>query len=123
VSGWNTKVWCRVRPCRTLAQRILVEFAVATAPTEPGLALTEREREVLHLVDNAIANKQVATTLYISEQTVKNHIKSIMQKLHARNRVELTLHARRLASRHRESPKPVAVGRRPAIRRSFPYTR
>jgi DNA-binding NarL/FixJ family response regulator len=79
---------------------------VATAPTEPALALTARERGVLHLVDNAIANKQVATTLYISEQTVKNHIKSIVQKLHARNRVELTLHPRRLASRHRESPSP-----------------
>jgi DNA-binding NarL/FixJ family response regulator len=91
---------------RALAQRILVEFAAAIAPTEPGLALTEREHEVLHLVANAMTNKQVATALYISEQTVKNHIKSIMQKLHARNRVELTLHARRLASRHRESPRP-----------------
>ncbi|HEX2054797.1 MAG TPA: response regulator transcription factor [Actinomycetota bacterium] len=89
---------------RALAQRILAEFTLSVAPTEPDLALTEREHEVLHLVANAMTNKQVAAALYISEQTVKNHIKSIMQKLHARNRVELTLHAKQLASRRREPP-------------------
>jgi DNA-binding NarL/FixJ family response regulator len=87
---------------RAVAGRIMAEFAPPAAPTEPDLALTEREREVLHLVASAMTNKQVAATLYISEQTVKNHIKSIMQKLHAKNRVELTLHAKRLASKHRE---------------------
>jgi two-component system nitrate/nitrite response regulator NarL len=87
-----------------LAQRILAEFTPPVAPAEPDLALTEREHEVLHLVANAMTNKQVAAALYISEQTVKNHIKSIMQKLHARNRVELTLHAKRLASRRPEPP-------------------
>lgn len=87
---------------RALAQRILAEFALPIAPTEADLALTEREHEVLHLVANAMTNKQVAAALYISEQTVKNHIKSIMQKLHAKNRVELTLHAKRLAPQHQE---------------------
>lgn len=89
---------------RAVAGRILAEFAPPVAPTEPDLALTEREHEVLHLVASAMTNKQVAATLYISEQTVKNHIKNIMQKLHARNRVELTLHARRLASKRYEPP-------------------
>lgn len=87
-----------------LAQRILAEFALPVAPAEPDLTLTEREHEVLHLVADAMTNKQVAAMLYISEQTVKNHIKSIMQKLHARNRVELTLHAKRLASQRRDFP-------------------
>ena len=89
---------------RALAQRILLaEFTPQLAPTEPDLALTEREREVLNLVASAMTNKQVAAALYISEQTVKNHIKSIMQKLHAKNRVELTLHAKRLTSQSHES--------------------
>jgi DNA-binding NarL/FixJ family response regulator len=79
-----------------LAQRILAEFTQPVEPTKPYPALTEREREVLRLVTSAMTNKEVATTLHISEQTAKNHIKSIMQKLHAKNRVELTLHARRL---------------------------
>lgn len=90
---------------RALAQRILAEFVSPRTPAAPDLALTEREQEVLHLVASAMTNRQVAAALYISEQTVKNHIKSIMQKLHARNRVELTLHARRLSSQHREPPK------------------
>ena len=84
---------------QALAQRILAEFTLPVAPTEPHLALTEREHEVLHLVANAMTNKQVAAALYISEQTVKNHVKSIMQKLHAKNRVELTLHAKRINSK------------------------
>ncbi len=90
---------------RDLAQRILAEFASPVAPTEPDLALTEREREVLHLVARAMTNKQMASALYISEQTVKNHIKSIMQKLHARNRVELALRAKQLAPQRREPPR------------------
>jgi two-component system nitrate/nitrite response regulator NarL len=89
-----------------LAERILAEFTPQLSPTEPDLALTEREHEVLHLVASAMTNKQVAAALYISEQTVKNHIKSIMQKLHAKNRVELTLHARRLTSQRRKPPRP-----------------
>jgi DNA-binding NarL/FixJ family response regulator len=91
---------------RALAERIMAEFTPQLSPTEPDLALTEREHEVLHLVASAMTNKQVAAALYISEQTVKNHIKSIMQKLHAKNRVELTLHARRLTSQRRKPPRP-----------------
>ena len=87
---------------RAVAGRILAEFTPPVAPTEPDLALTEREREVLHLVASAMTNKQVAAALYISEQTVKNHIKNIMQKLRARNRVELTLHAKRIAPQRHE---------------------
>ena len=89
---------------RSLAHRILAEFTSPSAPAEPELVLTEREHEVLQLVASAMTNKQVAAMLYISEQTVKNHIKSIMRKLHARNRVELTLHAKRLASQRHHPP-------------------
>jgi DNA-binding NarL/FixJ family response regulator len=89
---------------RSLAHRILAEFTSPSAPAEPELALTEREHEVLQLVASAMTNEQVAAMLYISEQTVKNHIKSIMRKLHARNRVELTLHAKRLASQRHHPP-------------------
>ncbi len=78
-----------------LAQRILAEFS--PAPTPPESNLTDREREVLRLVAGAMTNRQVAERLYISEQTVKNHIKSLLRKLRLKNRVELALHARHLA--------------------------
>lgn len=83
---------------RDVARRILAELAAQAAPPDPASCLTGREREILDLVASAMTNKQVAAALYISEQTVKNHVKKIMQKLHLKNRVELALHARRPAS-------------------------
>lgn len=78
-----------------LAQRILAEFS--PRPKPPETSLTDRENEVLRLVAGAMTNKQVAEQLYISEQTVKNHIKSLLRKLRLKNRVELALYAKRLA--------------------------
>lgn len=86
---------------RDLAQRILAEFTPRATSAEPDPGLTQREHEVLRLVAAAKTDKQMAATLYISEQTVKNHLKSIRHKLHARNRVELALAARRLDSQRR----------------------
>lgn len=82
-------------PPRELVRRILAEFAAPVSASESSL--TEREREVLRLVAAAMTNRQVAEALYVSEQTVKNHLKSIMKKLRLKNRVELALYARRSA--------------------------
>lgn len=57
--------------------------APAAAP-----ALTRREREVLDLMAAGRANRQIATSLGISENTVKNHVRSILDKLHASSRVD-----------------------------------
>jgi len=54
----------------------------------PNSPLTERETEVLNLLSRGLANKQIATTLGISEHTVKFHVSSIYQKLNATNRTE-----------------------------------
>ncbi|MFC1917139.1 response regulator transcription factor [Chloroflexota bacterium] len=48
--------------------------------------LSKREFEVLRLVAKGAANKEIAATLYISENTVKGHMSSVMSKLHANNR-------------------------------------
>ncbi|WP_274655061.1 response regulator [Paenibacillus humicola] len=55
--------------------------------------LTPREREILERVAQGESNRQIAETLGISEHTVKNHLKSILQKLHLDNRVQLTRYA------------------------------
>jgi len=62
-----------------------------------GKRLTNRELEVLKLVANGYANKQVAYKLNISERTVKNYMSSIMRKLEANSRA----HAVVLAIRQR----------------------
>ncbi|PZD94825.1 DNA-binding response regulator [Paenibacillus sambharensis] len=55
--------------------------------------LTGREREILERVAMGESNRVVAETLGISEHTVKNHLKNILQKLHLDNRVQLTRYA------------------------------
>jgi len=54
--------------------------------------LTPRENEVLRLVAQGIQNKTIATTLALSEHTVKLHIHHIISKLGVRNRTEATAH-------------------------------
>jgi DNA-binding NarL/FixJ family response regulator len=71
---------------RRLAARILAEIRDETGPHGPEEALTPRERAVLELVVARLANAEIAGHLAISEHTVKNHMKSILSKLHLRNR-------------------------------------
>jgi len=62
-------------------------------PHEP---LTRREREVVRHVAAGLRNSEVASKLFISEDTVKTHLANIFQKLGVRDRVQLTRYALRL---------------------------
>lgn len=55
--------------------------------------LTQREREVLERVASGDSNRLIAETFGLSEHTIKNHLKNILQKLHLENRVQLTRYA------------------------------
>lgn len=55
--------------------------------------LTEREKDVLELVATGASNREIAESFGLSEHTVKNHLKNILQKLHLANRVQLTRYA------------------------------
>jgi pimeloyl-ACP methyl ester carboxylesterase/DNA-binding CsgD family transcriptional regulator len=56
--------------------------------------LTERERQVLELVAVGLANGEIATRLYLSPKTVRNHITNIFDKLGVRTRAHAIIHAR-----------------------------
>lgn len=55
--------------------------------------LTDRELEVLRLVARGMANKEIAAELVIAENTVKNHVRNILEKLQVRTRMEAALYA------------------------------
>ncbi len=65
------------------------------APESPD-SLTERETEVLTLVAQGQANKQISRSLHIGEKTVKTHVSHILAKLGVRSRTQAALHAVRL---------------------------
>lgn len=77
-------------PCVT--RRLIDEFARRPAAhdrTPRDLeALTERELQVLELVARGLSNAELAERLYVSEATVKTHVKRILMKLHLRDRVQ-----------------------------------
>jgi two-component system, NarL family, nitrate/nitrite response regulator NarL len=56
-------------------------------------SLTRRETEILLLITKGISNKQIADQLFISENTVKNHLKNLLEKLKLENRVQLAIYA------------------------------
>lgn len=80
---------------RNLAARILEDFGRVPADVSPAKPdeLTEREREVLQAVSGGAANREVAALLHISENTVKFHMKNILDKLHLRTRAEVVAYA------------------------------
>ena len=76
-----------------IARRVLARFAVANAP--PDDCLSARETDVLSLIARGLRAPEVAATLGISPHTVRDHIKSIYQKLDVSSRAEVTLEAQR----------------------------
>ena len=89
-----------------MAATLLHEFSRLSQDSGPGAEdedrhLTEREHEVLRLVARGLVNREIATQLGISENTVKNHVRSILEKLHLHSRVEAAVYAHR---RHLISP-------------------
>jgi DNA-binding NarL/FixJ family response regulator len=80
-----------------LAARILQEFREpdknAAPSNEAGESLTPREREVLELVVTGASNREIASALSLSSETVKIHLSNILAKLHLQNRIQVAVYA------------------------------
>ncbi|HVL33290.1 MAG TPA: response regulator transcription factor [Actinomycetota bacterium] len=82
----------------SMASKLLTEFATIVKKTdEKPVAtqprLTDREMEVLKLVAKGRNNRDIAKELFISENTVKNHIRNILEKLHLHSRMQAVVYA------------------------------
>jgi len=83
----------------SMAGKLLTEFATlanrdsAEDRTDPVAApkLTDREMEVLKLVARGMNNRDIAKELFISENTVKNHVRNILEKLQIHSRMEAVM--------------------------------
>jgi len=86
----------RISPA--MASKLLTEFQAMTkraddrAPLAPP-RLTDRELQVLGLVATGLGNRDIAGQLFISENTVKNHIRNILEKLQLHSRMEAVIYA------------------------------
>jgi len=78
-----------------LQERVEGALQLYSDPGEPFQPLSAREMEVLSHVTRGLSNKEIATLLGISHQTVKNHITSILRKLGVEDRTQATLYALR----------------------------
>jgi two-component system response regulator DegU len=79
----------RSRP--KVAEHVLRKFQELSSQTETEdvvSSLTRRETEILDYIAKGFLNKQIASSLDISEQTIKNHVTSILRKLNANARTE-----------------------------------
>ena len=82
----------------SMASKLITEFASMSRRTDdrqpvPTPKLTDREMEVLKLVAKGLNNRDIAKQLFISENTVKNHIRNILEKLQLHSRMEAVVYA------------------------------
>lgn len=80
----------------SMAVKLLDEFKQMTRSDRqqvPTPRLTDRELEVLKLVAQGLNNREIAKRLFISENTVKNHVRNILEKLQLHSRMEAVMYA------------------------------
>lgn len=84
----------------SMASKLLSEFTNLSRQQElhpttavPSPRLTRRETEVLQLVARGMSNAEIADTLFISENTVKTHVRNVLDKLQMHSRMEAAMYA------------------------------
>jgi two-component system NarL family response regulator len=80
----------------SMAAKLIDEFKEMSRSDRdqvPTPRLTDRELEVLRLVAKGLNNREAARELFISENTVKNHVRNILEKLSLHSRMEAVMYA------------------------------
>ena len=80
-------------PVAVMAGSSAMRLFSSTSPSLDSSPLSEREKQVVELISQGFKNKEIAERMFISEQTVKNHLHNIFDKLGVSDRLELALYA------------------------------
>ncbi len=95
-AGFVSKDWSSTEIVRAVRMVGLGKTVFPAQPGRPAFELTEREREVLGLMASGATNREIAGSLYLSPNTVKEHTSGLFRKLEVRNRTEAVQRAQRL---------------------------
>jgi len=96
-TAYRGDAWLEV----SVARKIIDSFTRTPPSSDPPVSrlftpLSEREREVLHLMGQGCRNREIAARLHLAEGTVKNYVSSLMGKLNAQDRTQAALRAQKL---------------------------
>jgi two-component system nitrate/nitrite response regulator NarL len=86
------QIWAGSRELRFLIEMLAPRPAAANSPKSPR-SLTKREQGVVHLVGEGLTNRDISKQLNLSENTVRNYMFRIFNKVGTSNRLELALYA------------------------------
>jgi two-component system response regulator DesR len=95
-SGFVSKDWSSDEIVRAVRMVALGKTVFPAQSDQPAFVLTDREREVLELMASGATNREIAGSLYLSPNTVKEHTSGLFRKLDVRNRTEAVQRAQRL---------------------------
>jgi DNA-binding NarL/FixJ family response regulator len=70
---------------------LIREFAESAAEVSLLDGLSAREREVFHLVAQGLSNSEISKAVFLSDATVKSHVRALLQKLNLRSRVQVVI--------------------------------
>jgi LuxR family transcriptional regulator of csgAB operon len=81
---------------RRLAQEYILHFRSIHKPKAKSVDahLTKREQEIIKLLGSGASNVDIASKLFVSENTVKTHLHNVFKKIHAKNRLQALIWAR-----------------------------
>ena len=78
--------------CVNSIAEVIREYAEPAAVRASLLdSLSAREREVFHLVARGLSNSEISKTVFLSDATVKSHVRAVLQKLDLRSRIQVVI--------------------------------
>jgi len=83
----SSEAVCPPQLCLVLFEQMAQQAQIPSFHIKSGLGLTRREQQLVQMIGRGLTNKEIATQLNLSEQTVKNHVHRMLRKVGATDRL------------------------------------